>query len=142
MVVFSLVAGLSTAGDKPAQKDLDAMQGTWQVAELTEMGEKLPAKELAPIEVVILATKMTINDDGKFREEITLKLDAAMKPKAVDFVYTKGPNTGKTERGIYSIDGDTLKFCMSEKKEGERPADFISTKDNHCSLAVLKRAKK
>jgi len=111
------------------------------VAELTEMGERLPDKELTPVEVIILGNKMTINDEGKFREEITLKLDATKKPRAVDFNYTKGPNTGKVERGIYVLDGDTLKICVNEKKDGDRPTEFSSTKANGCSLVVLKKTK-
>ena len=136
-----LSAALAVDAGDATSKDLDALRGTWKVVELTELGEKLPDKELAPVEVVILGNKMTINDDGKFREEITLKLDATKKPKAVDFHYSKGPNTGKVERGIYLLEGDTLIFCINEKKDGERPTEFASTKGNGCSLAVLKKTK-
>ena len=139
-VVLVLFPVLASGGDATS-KDLDALRGTWKVTQLTEMGEKLPDKELAPVEVIILGNKMTINDDGKFREEITLKLDATKKPKAVDFNYSKGPNTGKVERGIYLLEGDTLIFCINEKKDGERPTEFASTKGNGCSLAVLKKTK-
>ena len=140
-----LAAGIllvSQAGDDPTMKDLDAMQGTWKVVELTEKGEKLPAKETDPVEVIILATKMAIHDDGKFREEITLKLDAKQKPKAVDLKYTKGPNSGKVESGIYIVEGDTLKICINEKKDGARPTEFTSTKQNEFALVVLKKVKK
>ena len=85
---------------------------------------------------------MTINDDGKFREEITLKLDATQKPRAVDLTYTKGPNTGKVELAIYALEGDTLRICINEKKGGARPTEFVSTKANEFSLAVLKKVKK
>jgi uncharacterized protein (TIGR03067 family) len=130
------------AGDDPNSKDLDTMQGTWKVTELTEKGVKLPAKETDPVEVIILASRMTINDDGMFREEITLKLDAKQKPKVVELNYTKGPNKGNTETGIYSVDGDTLKMCINEKKGGARPTEFSSTKENEFSLVVLKKVKK
>jgi uncharacterized protein (TIGR03067 family) len=137
-----LLIAQAQAGDDPNTKDLEAMQGTWKVVELTEKGEKLAAKETDPVEVVILATKMAIHDDGKFREEITLVLDAKQKPKAVDLKYTKGPNTGKVEPGIYSVEGDTLKICINEKKGGMRPAEFTSTKQNEFALVVLKKVKK
>ncbi|HYV37714.1 MAG TPA: TIGR03067 domain-containing protein [Gemmataceae bacterium] len=129
-------------GDDASKKDLDAMQGVWKVVELTESGEKLLEKETEPVEVTILANKMSIHDKGQFREEITLKLDAKAKVKAVDFVYTKGGNTGKTELGIYNLDGDKLTICMNETKGGARPTEFTSTKANGCSVAVLKRVKK
>jgi uncharacterized protein (TIGR03067 family) len=135
-------AGVASAGDDANVKDVEALTGTWKVVELTEKGEKIAAKELEPVEVVILGTKMTINDEGKFREEISLKIDATKKPKSVDLRYTKGPNTDKVEPGIYDIDGDTLKICSCEKKGGDRPKDFASTKENECSVVVLKRVKK
>ena len=118
------------------------MQGVWKVVELIEKGEKLPEKERAPVGVAIKGANMTLSDSGKFREESTLKLDAAGKVKTVDFVYIQGPNKGKTERGIYELDGDTLKFCVNEAKDGPRPTAFLSTKDNNCAVAVLKRVNK
>ena len=131
------------AGDDTAKKDLAQMQGVWNVTELVEKGEKLPAKDLTPVKVVILASKMTLTDNGVFREEITLKFNATtQKIKAIDFVYTKGPNTGKSERGIYEINGDTIKICVNETQNGGRPVAFVSTKNNGCSVAVLQRVKK
>jgi uncharacterized protein (TIGR03067 family) len=141
-VVVLAVHAVSGADDDPTMKDLDAMQGTWKVVELSEKGEKVAAKETAPVEVVILATKMTFNDDGKFREEITLTVDAKQNPKTLDMKYTKGGNTGKMQTAIYAIEGDTLKICINEKKNGARPTEFTSTKENEFALVVLKKAKK
>jgi uncharacterized protein (TIGR03067 family) len=142
MLTITLVLAAQGAGDDPNKKDLDAMQGVWKVVELSEKGTKLAAKETDPVDIVILGTKMAVNDDGKFREEITLKLDAKQTTKAVDFHYTKGPNLGKVEVGIYVLDGDTLKICINEKKDGARPTEFTSTKENEFSLVVLKKVKK
>jgi uncharacterized protein (TIGR03067 family) len=142
MLVSAGLLLVQAAGDDPDQKDLDAMQGTWKVVELSEKGEKLTAKEIDPVEVVILATKMAVHDDGKFREELTLKLNAKQKPRAVDLKYTKGPNTGKQESAIYELEGDTLKLCINEKQNGARPTEFKSTKENEFSLVVLKKVKK
>jgi len=139
--VVTVVACVAHAGDEATQKDLDALRGTWSVVQLTENGEKLPTEKLTPIEVSIIATKLAILDDGKFREEITLKLDASKKPKWVDFRYTKGPNTDKVELGIYLLEGDTLTICTNETKDGTRPGAFASAKENGCSVVVLKRKK-
>jgi uncharacterized protein (TIGR03067 family) len=139
-----LLLSLAVGGGKDALKDLQAMQGTWKVAELTEKGRKLPAKETDPIEVVIIGTKMTIRDDGAAREEITLKFDVgkALGPGgAVDLNYTKGPSTGNIERAIYSIEADTLKFCINEAKDGPRPTAFGSTRRNGFAYVVLTRTK-
>jgi uncharacterized protein (TIGR03067 family) len=130
----------ATQGEDPG-KDLDALRGTWKVIELTEKGEKIPAKELEPVEVVMLGTKMTVNDEGKLRDEITMKLNASKKPKTMDLHYTKGKFAGKVERCIYHVEGDTLKICVNEKENGERPAEFASTKENEFAVVVLKKVK-
>jgi uncharacterized protein (TIGR03067 family) len=141
LLTFLLLTVPAGAGDDMALKDLKAMQGTWKVAELTEKGRKLAAKETDPIAVAVIGTKMSIRDDGAAREEITIKLDGSSTPGAVEFTYTKGPNTGNVERGIYSIEGDTLKFCMNEVKDGKRPAEFASTRRNGFAYVVLTRTK-
>jgi uncharacterized protein (TIGR03067 family) len=135
-------AGMAAVAGDAAKKDLAAMQGVWKVVELAEKGAQLPDKELKPVQMVIDGPMMTLSDDGKFREEVILRLDPSQKLKAVDLVYTKGPNLGKLERGIYSIEGDVLKICVNETKDGARPTAFLSTKDNNWSVAVLKRVKK
>src|SRR6185503_17630943 len=43
----------------------------------------------------------------------TMKLDANKKPKAAEMTYTEGMDSGKTFKGIYEIDGDTVKFCRA-----------------------------
>jgi uncharacterized protein (TIGR03067 family) len=129
------------AGGDITLKDVQAMQGSWKVAELTEKGRRVPAKETDPIVVVIVGTRMTIRDDGAAREEIVLKVDASKTPGAADFTYTKGPSTGNMERAIYSIDGDTLKFCINEAKDGPRPTAFASTRSNAFAYVVLTRIK-
>jgi uncharacterized protein (TIGR03067 family) len=139
-LALALTACSAAPGDA-AVKDLQAMQGTWKVAELTEKGHRLPAKETDPIEVVIVGMRMTIRDDGTAREEIMLKVDAGKTPRAVDFHYTKGPSTGNTERAMYSIEGDTLQFCINETKDSPRPATFASTRRNGYAFVVLVRAK-
>lgn len=144
LLVLSALLGLVVAqadGDA-TQRDIRAMGGTWKVHELTEKGQKVAAKELEPIELFFAATKLAIHDEGKFREEITLKVDAAKSPKSIDFSYTKGPNTGRLDKGIYMLDGDTLTICTTEATDGVRPKEFLSTKDNGYSLVVLKRQKK
>jgi uncharacterized protein (TIGR03067 family) len=151
MALWTLLAMLdgavAAAGVDVVAKDLQAMRGTWKVAELVEKGHWLPAKQTDPIEVVIDGTKMTIRDDGAAREEIALKFGAAgtgrvgKALRTVDFTYTKGPSTGNIERGIYSLEGDMLKFCMCEVKDGQRPPLFSSTRSNGYSYVVLVRSK-
>jgi uncharacterized protein (TIGR03067 family) len=139
---IAVLLAVLPAGDDAALKDLQAMQGTWKVAELVEKGRRIPARDTDPIEVEIVGPRLTIRDDGAAREEIKLKLHVDKGVRAVDFHYTKGPSTGNVERGVYSIDGDTLKICTNEVTDGPRPTTFASTRRNGFAYVVLVRVKK
>jgi uncharacterized protein (TIGR03067 family) len=69
---------------------------------------------------------------GKF------KLDLTTKPWCMDATGTKGPQKGRTYLGIYSLEGDTLKWCVG-LPGGDRPTEF-TTKDGQF-LLILKRQK-
>ena len=49
--------------------------------------------------------------DGKPLYEGTVRVDASAKPAAIDFEHTEGDLKGKAWKGIYALDGDTLKMC-------------------------------
>ena len=110
-----LLTGLAPGGD--AKKDEDKLQGKW-LAELD--GKKLELK----------LTKgkfdMTMSDgDQKKVFKGTVKIDAASKPKHIDFTIDEGDRfVGDTARGIYELDGDTLKWCSSAPGKDDRPKEF------------------
>lgn len=54
----------------------------------------------------------------------------------MDAVYTEGPQQGQTCLGVYQIEGDTLRWCVSNRN-GQRPADFATGQGNW--LMVLQR---
>ena len=65
-------------------------------------------------------------------------LDLTKKPRRMDATYTKGSEKGKTYLGIYSLEGDTLKWCVNVSQD-ERPAKFATGGSNF--LLILKRQK-
>ena len=68
----------------------------------------------------------------------TFKLDSSAKPWHMDATGTKGPQKGRAYLGIYSLEDDTLKWCVS-MPGGERPTEF-ATKSGQF-LLILKRQK-
>jgi len=54
----------------------------------------------------------------------------------MDAVYTEGSQAGQTCLGIYQMEGDVLRWCVSNRN-GQRPADFATGQGNW--LMVLQR---
>jgi uncharacterized protein (TIGR03067 family) len=135
-----VLAVSALAADKPAddaKKALKELQGTWKV-EQAKLGGIAGDKEvIEKMTVEIRDNKITIKDG--IRDEVAeMKLDPGQKPAWLDFTPVKEKSTFK---GIYELDGDTLKLCWT--KEGkDRPTAFESKEGTDSVLFVLKRQKK
>ena len=125
------------AKDDAAKKDRDRMQGTWTVASATHGGKQAPAERIKAMRLVIAGDKITVKE-GEVHEEATFTLAPDQKPPAID--VTPGRASRKTIRGIYQLEGDSLKVCWV--REGERPKEFASKDGSDAILLVLKREKK
>ncbi len=68
----------------------------------------------------------------------TFKLNLATTPWHMDAKGTKGAQKGRTYLGIYSLEEDTLKWCVS-LPGAQRPTEF-ATKEGQF-LLILKRQK-
>jgi uncharacterized protein (TIGR03067 family) len=131
------LAGTLLAAQDPKapalQGDLAKIQGAWQVVSAELNGKPDPSRQGARVVFTggaVTRTSPTAAAKGTFR------LDAAAKPGAIDLTYTEGPDKGKTFQGIYSLEGDTLKFCFSL-----RPTEFTSKPTTGSLLLVLQREK-
>ncbi len=90
--------------------------------------------------LVFKTTSITGTKDGKQKLGTgTFKLDLSKKPRRMDATGTKGPQKGRTFLGIYALEGDTLKWCVSVPGN-DAPTDF-ATKDGQF-LLLLEREKK
>ena len=65
-------------------------------------------------------------------------LDRSNNPRAIDYVNLHGSAKGKTQLGIYQLDGDRLAVCMSPPGK-PRPASFDSSPRDGRSLTVWHR---
>jgi len=138
-VLFVVAAGLLVAADakEDLKKELDKLKGNWSVTAVeVPKGEKGPSdNELKQLKVVFTDDKMSIKFGDEEDKPATYKLDPSKKPKEID--ATRGD---KTLKGIYALEGDTLKICFSEK--GERPKEFKADADTRAAVMTLQRAKK
>jgi uncharacterized protein (TIGR03067 family) len=127
--------------DKPAPKaadDKDKLQGTWAWVEAERAGKKADADEFKDFKMVFRGEKLSVDPDGENREG-TFKLDPTQKPKTIDLILQDGPEKGKTIRGIYSLEGDTLKLCFNDQGDQDRPTDFTSKEGSRLVVVTLRR---
>jgi uncharacterized protein (TIGR03067 family) len=139
VIITALVVSAAAGGDD-AKKELERFQGVWTVIALEEGGEKAPEEITRAMGVEFKGDVLIVSEKGKVVERLQVKLDPGKKPKALDLKYLTGEDKGKTELGIYALEGDTLKICVNSVGK-ERPKDFTTAKDNEQSMIVLRRKK-
>jgi uncharacterized protein (TIGR03067 family) len=140
---FLAIGMIASAGDaKDAKAERDMLIGTWQAITLESGGKKLPDGFVKASTFVITSEKLAEKFMDSVRREFTYTLDAAKKPKQMDWTDAQG----QKRLAIYELDGDTLKICNSEEKETPRPTEFLTripkSKTDTWTLVILKRVKK
>jgi RNA polymerase sigma-70 factor (ECF subfamily) len=122
-------------GDKKTDKE--KLQGAWVPVAVVTEGKKRSEQEIKDknFEMVFSGDKVTVPVKGD-KQEVTYKLDPSKKPKHIDWQMPGD----KVAKGIYLLEGDTLKVCVSEDGE-ERPTEFESKEGSKIVLMELKKKK-
>src|SRR5687767_16006711 len=141
LLATALLAGLVLAGcvvDAHAQT-AGKLDGTWVAASAERNGK--PADELKGHRLTFAGDTFVIERDGKMLYKGTFKADPAKKPAQIDFRNREGEAKGQTWRGIYRLEGDTLKTndnAPDTKKP--RPTQFTTTPDSGHVMLTFRRA--
>jgi uncharacterized protein (TIGR03067 family) len=138
-LVVAATTTLAFAQAKEKAKDEDAIQGTWKV-EKFDLG--VPG---GPSKDELKTMRFVFKKDGKMamavgprgeKKEGEYKMDPAAKMKTIDWV-----RGDRIQLGIYELDGDTLKICISEGgQKGVRPSEMKPDGKN-IAVFTLKRVK-
>ena len=126
-VMAAAVCARGAEADKEARK---ALEGVW----VGRVEDGATGHELTITTDHITGKK----DEKQYLGEGGFKLDLTKKPWKMDATGTKGPQKGRRYLGIYTLEGDTLKWCVSSPGN-ERPTE-LATKEGQF-LLVLKRQK-
>ncbi len=131
--------------DDPPNGDLAKLTGTWLTVSLvndgkTLVGENVPAKEGPTTRLAYDRNKWMVKVGDKTVATGTIKIDSTKTPKEIDVMDESGMKNGKTQLGIYELDGDTYKYCLAPAGK-RRPAEFTSKVGSGHSLGVSKREK-
>jgi uncharacterized protein (TIGR03067 family) len=113
---------------------LKQLQGTWRVVSLKMEGQH-QTPEKPPKSITVVGNKL--NGMGS---QLVITLDASKKPKWLDL--TEIGQGREPVRGIYEVEGDTLRLCFSllPGQESNRPSGF-ETKNKNTGVTNFKRAK-
>lgn len=122
-----------------SKKDLKKMQGTWHAIAVEVKGTPSDADALKKFELVVKNDSYTVKTSGKEHVLAKLVLAADKEPKEMDIVLETDP----VYKGIYEIDGDTLKICLvlSSDDDSKRPKEFKSEEDSNTALFTWERTR-
>lgn len=116
------------------------LAGTWRGFVVAGRGEREDRGPVKLTEVVITADTVTARDDNQSFGEGKYKLDLTQTPRRMDSSGTTGNVKGREFTGIYTLEGDTLKWCVANPGK-PRPTEYKTTTAVQFYM-VLKRVPK
>jgi uncharacterized protein (TIGR03067 family) len=136
-----LGTGAVLAFAQPAEEARKKLQGTWTATRAERDGKA--ADDVVGHRLSFTGNRFEIQSrEGKPLYAGTARLDPSTKPAAIDFDHTEGALKGKSWRGIYALDGDTLTTCDNAPDlDKGRPAAFEAKSGSGYVLIMFKRAK-
>jgi RNA polymerase sigma factor (sigma-70 family) len=125
---------------KKGKSDREKLQGTWVLTSADHGGQKAGPEEIKDCTLTIKGDKCTLTMQGQTQEG-TISLGPSKKPRQIDLTVDEGGGA-QTHLGIYVLEGDTFKLCMSHPPQ-ERPTKFATKKGAKWpGLFVFKRQEK
>jgi uncharacterized protein (TIGR03067 family) len=140
VLAVACVSLVEAEDDKAAKQDLAQLQGEWSMVSGTADGQPMPEEMLKQMKRVCKGDEATTTMAGQLYFKAKITIDSSKKPKTIDYQMVDGFTKGKTQLGIYEVDGDTFKSCFG-KPDAERPTDFTSKPGDGRTLSVWKRVK-
>jgi uncharacterized protein (TIGR03067 family) len=119
------------------KKDLDLLQGTWNVTALEIDGQEMSSALPGDARIVIQGDRFTSTGMGPVYEG-TLNLDPSTNPRQLNMHFDAGPEKGNTNLGIYELKGNTWRLCLATRGT-VRPSSFASKPGSGFALETLTR---
>jgi uncharacterized protein (TIGR03067 family) len=140
-LIAAAISAVCAADNEAVKKDLAQLQGEWTMVSGSADGQPMPDEMLKEMKRVCKGDETTTTMNGQIFIKAKITLDPSKKPKTIDYQMIEGFTKGKTQLGIYEVDGDTFKSCFGAAGT-DRPKDFTSNPGARRTLSVWKREKK
>ena len=136
-----LWSALASAFAQPAGDAPKGLQGAWTATQAQRDGKA--ARDVVGHRLSFNGNRFRIEaKDGTPLFAGTVRVDPSAKPAAIDFQHTEGTLKGKAWKGIYAVEGDTLKVCDNAPNLAKgRPAAFEARSGSGHVLVTFTRAK-
>jgi uncharacterized protein (TIGR03067 family) len=146
LLLFGAPGSLFTTApqERPMNKELQKLQGTWVMVEGEEDGKKITAEQIKQSTLTFAENRLRVDNPqlstDMIRATLT-KLDPNKTPKEMHWIRMTGPNAGKPIRAIYEFTGDDqFKICFDPSGKGA-PKEFATTEETRYVLHIWKRVK-
>ena len=139
-VMTVIIPSVWAADSQAVKKDMARLQGEWSMVSGSADGQAMPEQMLKQMKRVCQGDETTTKMGNQVFLKAKFTVNPVKKPKAIDYQMTDGFTKGKTQLGIYELDGDTFKSCFA-KPGSERPKDFSTKPGDGRTLSVWKRDK-
>jgi uncharacterized protein (TIGR03067 family) len=140
MAAACLLVGAG-GGNEAVKKDMEKLEGEWSMVSGEISGQSMPEQYLKGSKRSAKDGVTTVTIAGTTFMKAKYTVNPLKNPKTIDYQMLEGFTKGKTQLGIYEIEGDTIKFCFAAVG-ADRPNDFSSKPGSGRTLSVWKRADK
>jgi uncharacterized protein (TIGR03067 family) len=135
-VIAALLAQPNAA--EQAKKDLERLQGTWTMAALEVDGKDVGAVKVQDTKLTIKGDQYTVKAKNNVNG-CAIRLDPSKQPHAIEMIFSEPGSADKVHKGIYVIEGDTLKICRGLNADQERPEQFATWPNTGYFVVTWKR---
>ena len=134
------ISRASAGGSEAAKKDMAQLQGEWSMVSGSADGQPMSDELCKLMKRVCKGDEATTTMAGQVYFKAKITIDPSEKPKTMGYQMIEGFTKGKTQLGIYELDGDTFRSCFSAPGD-PRPTDFTTKPGDKRTLTVWKRQK-
>jgi uncharacterized protein (TIGR03067 family) len=124
----------TTAPSGPATE----FEGEWRMVSGVSNGVPMEESTVQWVKRKTIGNETTIYAGPQVMAKMKFTADSSKSPKTIDYVNTGGSNKGKSQEGIYDLDGKLLKVCMAAPG-ARRPKEFESKAGDGRMFTVWER---
>jgi uncharacterized protein (TIGR03067 family) len=126
----------------PAPKtDEEKLQGVWKVVKRETGGKVVTEREVSPIHKTVFDGNRVESQPKQFWNG-TYTLDRSKNPKQITIIGDF-PVAGTQYKGIYALDGDDLRLCISffiiDRRQVHQATEFKTKESSSVELFTVKR---